>query len=175
AYFTARDDVPAEFCRSRVAECDVYVGLIGLRYGSVVRDRPEVSYTELEFDTATGAGKIRLVFVLDEDAVVAIPPGRLLDRDPVLQDRQRAFRSKILDSGVLAAKFAPPEQWGGWGLRALQGPRPPGPVLGQDVGLGGGGVPAAPDLVGRDGEVGALVGAWLGVAPEPVAVLGAPG
>jgi tetratricopeptide (TPR) repeat protein len=175
AYFTARDDKPADFCQSRVAECDVYVGLIGLRYGTPVRDRPEVSYTELEFDTATGAGKVRLVFVLDEDAVVAIPPGRLLDRDPQLQDRQRAFRSKIFGSGVLAAKFASPEQLEVLLLQALQDTRPPGPDPGQDVGAGGGEVPAAPDLVGRDREVAELAGAWLGVPPEPVAVLGAPG
>src|SRR6266566_5199619 len=33
-YFTARDDKPAEYCQARVRQCDVYVGLIGLRYGS---------------------------------------------------------------------------------------------------------------------------------------------
>ena len=174
AYFTARDDKPADYCQARVQGCDVYVGLIGLRYGTPVRDRPEVSYTELEFDTATGAGKPRLVFVLDEDAAVPIPPGRLLDRDPQLQQRQRAFRGKVLDSGVLAGTFASPEQLEVLLLQALQDTRPA--AAGQPGGQGrGGGLPAAPDLVGREVEVAALAGAWLGVAPEPVAVLGAPG
>lgn len=92
AYFTARAGKPAEYCEQRVCASDIYVGLIGLRYGSPVRDRPEMSYTELEFDTAAGAGLPRLVFVLDEDAPVPIPPGRLLDGDPALQARQRVFR-----------------------------------------------------------------------------------
>src|SRR5215471_8153867 len=125
AYFTAREDKPADYCQGRVRGCDVYVGLIGLRYGSPVRDRPGVSYTELEFDTATGTGLPRLVFVLDEDAAVPIPPGRLLDADPGLQARQRAFRAKVLDSGVMAGKFTSPEQLELLLLQALHETHPP--------------------------------------------------
>ena len=120
AYFTARDDKPADYCQAQVRECDVYVGLIGLRYGSPVRDQPEVSYTELEFDSASDAQLPRLVFLVDEDAAVPIPPGRLLDRDPELQARQRAFRAKVLESGGMVGKFATPEQLELLLLQALQ-------------------------------------------------------
>jgi hypothetical protein len=80
AYFTAREDQPSAYCREAVRNCGVYVGLIGLRYGSPVRDQPEVSYTELEFDTATEAGLPRLVFVLDEDADLGIRRAGCLTR-----------------------------------------------------------------------------------------------
>ena len=110
AYFTSRGDKPASYCRDVVRGCDVYVGLIGLRYGSPVRDKPEVSYTQLEFDAATDMEMPRLVFLLDEDVVVAIPPGRLFDGDPDLQARQRSFRARLLDAGVTAARFASPDR-----------------------------------------------------------------
>ena len=172
AYFTARDNKPADYCQDKVRACDVYVGLIGLRYGSPVRDRPEVSYTELEFAAATEAGLPRLVFLLDEDATVPIPPGWLLDGDLDLQARQRAFRARLLESGMTAGKVASPEQLELLLLQALQESRPPAGPL---TAAGRGRLPARPVLVGRDGEVAALVGAWLAVPPEPVAVLGAPG
>ena len=173
AYFSARDDKPAKYCQDWVRGCDVYVALIGLRYGTPVRNKPKVSYTELEFDTATRARLPRLVFMLDENAAVPIPPGRLLDDDSGLQVRQRAFRGKVLDSGVMAGKFASPEQLELLLLQALQETRPqaePSIAAGRMARL-----PARPELVGRDREVASLVEAWLATPPEPVAVLGAPG
>lgn len=106
AYFGARDDKPAEYCQARVQSCDVYVGLIGLRYGSPVRDCPEMSYVELEFEAATRAGLSRLVFLLDEETALPIPPVHMLDTDPGLQARQRAFRARLLDAGIMTAKVA---------------------------------------------------------------------
>jgi tetratricopeptide (TPR) repeat protein len=173
AYFPARDDKPAEYCQARARASDVYVGLIGLRYGSPVRDRTEVSYTELEFEAATEAGLPRLVFLLDGQAVLPIPADQLQDDDPDRRARQRAFRDRLRDAGIMTAKVATPDQLEVALLQALLEGRPD---RAETVVAGGAvGLPVAPDLVGRDEEVATLAGAWLASPAQPVAVLGAPG
>ena len=98
----------AQLCADRVRGCEVYVGLLGSRYGSPVRDKPEMSYTELEFDTATEAGLDRLVFLLDTGAAdVGIPLSGLIDRE--FGDRQDAFRRRVQDSGLTTQSFANPD------------------------------------------------------------------
>lgn len=172
AYFTARNDKPTDYCKDVVKVCDIYAGLIGLRYGSPVRDRPEVSYTELEFETATETGLPQLVFMLDEEAALPIPFSQAYDLDPDLQARQRAFRDRLLNAGVTVAKVASPEQLELELLQALKETQPVAVALAAGYAVA---VPAAGLLVGRDTEVSALVTAWLAVPPLPMAVLRAPG
>jgi hypothetical protein len=68
--FAASDAAPAQVCQDKVRGCELYLGIFGTRYGSPVRDRPELSYTELEFETASDPAHPleRLVFLLDQEA-----------------------------------------------------------------------------------------------------------
>ncbi|MFC5693629.1 DUF4062 domain-containing protein [Amycolatopsis mediterranei] len=106
AYFTARDVTPEQVDREQLAEADVYVLIAGFCYGTPVRDRPEVSYTEQEFQTATDTGLPRLVFLLAEDT--AGPPA--LFRDLRYGARQEAFRQRLHDSGVTVTTVSSPDQ-----------------------------------------------------------------
>ena len=118
ADIAATDQPPSELCADRVQGCDVFVGLLGTRYGSPVRDRPEVSYSELEFEAATEAGLPRLVFLLDTNADVGIPPAALIDWE--FGTRQEAFRRRVQDSGMVARPFPDPATLGQLVERALR-------------------------------------------------------
>lgn len=108
-YFGARDKKPASVCADEVARCDVYVAIIGHRYGSQVADRPDISYVQLEFEIATRQGIPRIVLMLDEDA--PMPYRLMMDDRPELMSRQRAFRQGLQKMhGLTIDKFRTPDE-----------------------------------------------------------------
>lgn len=135
AYFTAREDKPAAYCRQQVQRASVYVAILGFRYGSQVTDEPELSYTELEFAAATELGLPRLVFLLDQAADLALP--RRYRSDPRHAERQHAFRARVRSAGVTVQWVRSPGELELLLFQALtdlrqhpgraRGPRPPVP------------------------------------------------
>ncbi len=112
ADFPAADLPSARLCTDRVESCDVYIGVLGTRYGSPAQDRPDLSYTELEFEAATKVGLRRLVFVLDTEAEVAgIPPSGLIDLE--FGARQEAFRRRV-QASLGRGRSPTRAHWGNW-------------------------------------------------------------
>ncbi|MGV9771315.1 DUF4062 domain-containing protein [Streptosporangium sp. NPDC003464] len=66
-YYVAEDARPLERCLRDVADCDLYICIVALRYG-FVPDGHEHSITELEFRRAQELGRPTLAFVLKEGA-----------------------------------------------------------------------------------------------------------
>jgi tetratricopeptide (TPR) repeat protein len=96
-YFAAQGVRPADYCRQRVRESEIFVAVVGFRYGSLVPGEP-VSYTELEFQAASEAALPRLTFLLEETACL---PG-MADADRGLVE---AFRQRLRDAGLVVRAF----------------------------------------------------------------------
>jgi tetratricopeptide (TPR) repeat protein len=153
AYFPARDTSPGQVCRDAVAGSDVFVLIAGFRYGSPVRDRPDVSYTELEYETAEQLGIPRLVFLLGDDTD---GPAAMF-RDPQFGARQEAFRARLNDGGVTTATVNDPGGLEAALLHALTALPRHGPTSA-----------AAPDaVIGHGGAVGEVRRLWTIPARAP--------
>jgi uncharacterized protein DUF4062 len=77
--FGAVDAAPVAVCRKRVAQTDVFVGLVGHLYGSQP-EGSELSFTQLEYEEAKKRKKPRLIFLADED----FPMPARLGREPAV-------------------------------------------------------------------------------------------
>ena len=106
AYFAARDAETVDDCVAEVQRADVFVGIVGMRYGAVVRGRPEVSHTELEFEVATAAGIPRLILLVKDDAA-GLP---VVDQPADHASRQEAFRRQLHEARVTNARVASPAE-----------------------------------------------------------------
>jgi tetratricopeptide (TPR) repeat protein len=151
-YFAAREGQPADYCQQRVRECDVYVAVVGFRYGSLV-PKETISYTELEFIEAGIAGLPRLVFLLEETADL---PAGLIDAD---RTAVAGFRQRLLDADLIVAIFATVD---GLELAAFQ-------ALNELVSADARAVPrqlpaAVAHFAGRSGELAVLTGLLRGRA-----------
>jgi len=122
--FPARDQYPAAQCQEHVAACSFYVGIIGFRYGTVVKDDPDRSYVELEYRTAKDKGLKRLLYLLDDKAaVLGIPAGELFDneRNGEKRGRQEEFRKRLQEEEGLSLKLVKtPEELAEQLTRSLQ-------------------------------------------------------
>ena len=96
----ARSRPPLHLCRERVAECHIFVGVIGHYRGwEPDGDNRQRSITEMEYDWAADGGKPRLMFVAPDNFAGAAPAS---EGDGGA--RQRRFRARLMDAETVEAR-----------------------------------------------------------------------
>jgi len=118
--FPAASMSPQELDTRLLLECDIYIGILGFRYGMPVRDQLDVSYTQHEFRTAKDAGKTLLIFLLHEEADGL--PG-IVFRDGEYGKQQEAFRQEVMNldgKGLVCQFFKTADELQRLIVRALQ-------------------------------------------------------
>jgi hypothetical protein len=92
--FGARKEAPLETCLAEVDQCDVFVGIVAFRLGSV-DDESGKSFTQREYERAYDLNKELRIYLMDEN--VAVVPARFVDRDErhlKLDDFKRLLRDR---------------------------------------------------------------------------------
>jgi hypothetical protein len=112
--FGARDWNADEFCRSKVAECDIFIAILGHRYGSCPEGQSQ-SFTEREFDAAVASERPRLVFVAPEELDF---PNSIKEPDE-LRQRQKGFRQRV-GRDCIYATFTSPGDLAIWVVVSLR-------------------------------------------------------
>ncbi len=102
--FGARDWDADSFCRAKVEECDLFIGIVGHLYGSCPPNSGQ-SYTEREFEAAIAANKPRLMFIAPEEFSF---PANLIEADEPRNTTQ-PLRTNTL--GATARRIATNPRW----------------------------------------------------------------
>ncbi|HEU0076782.1 MAG TPA: tetratricopeptide repeat protein, partial [Longimicrobiaceae bacterium] len=102
--FGARNRTVEEFCRERIAQCDVFVGILGHVYGTCPSGSDR-SYTEIEYEAAIETGIARLMFLASADASPSDP----VSEPAEIEERQRAFRRRVSEGDRVCAVFRSPD------------------------------------------------------------------
>jgi hypothetical protein len=98
--FPAQDAPPLDVALEALGNCDVYVGIIGTRYGASPPGQDK-SYTELEYDRASEQGLYRIILVSEAEP----QPG---EEDPERMAAQVAFRTRLMETHMVD-RFSNPD------------------------------------------------------------------
>ncbi len=103
--FGARTEGPLETCLAEVEQCDIYVGVIAYRLGSIDPESKQ-PFTLLEYEKAVELKKEILIYLADDDT--ASFPVSLMDDDTRTRKRLTAFKAKLRERHTVDT-FSTPE------------------------------------------------------------------
>jgi hypothetical protein len=91
-HFGAQQDPPLDVCLRELETCEVYVGIVGILYGSSPPSRV-LSYTKLEYNRAKELGNYIIILVINDHAQLNISQ---IEQDPDKIRRLNRFRDHRL-------------------------------------------------------------------------------
>jgi O-acetyl-ADP-ribose deacetylase (regulator of RNase III) len=101
--FTPTELAPASLIRQKVIESELYLGILGMRYG-YVDPGTGLSMTELEYNQARASGKPIHMFLMDDGA--AITAG-MVETDSVRFARLVEFKTRVMKDHTCALFVGP--------------------------------------------------------------------
>ena len=101
-FFGSTPERPLDKCLQTVRECKLYIGIIGMRYGSVEEDSGK-SFTELEYDEAVKNRIPVLIYILDENHPIA---SRFVDKGEGAE-KLEAFKTRLKKAHVVSSLTTP--------------------------------------------------------------------
>jgi Domain of unknown function (DUF4062)/Caspase domain len=119
---SAKEQTAADLSMDYVDEAEVYIGILGARYGSIPKGGDR-SYTEMEFDRATKNRIPRLIFLIDEKTR-QVRLDDIEQMDDRARGRLRRLKERITQAGLLVDWFTSPEELKGQVYQALTEVRP---------------------------------------------------
>jgi O-acetyl-ADP-ribose deacetylase (regulator of RNase III) len=96
--FAPTVQAPADFIRRKVCEGEVYLGILGMRYG-YVDSGTGLSMTELEYRQAIASDKRICMFVMDQNAPIR---ASMVEDDPIRFAKLVDFRGRIMKAHTCA-------------------------------------------------------------------------
>ena len=90
--FTPTAQPPAQLICEKVDSAKVYVGILGMRYGSL-DETTGLSMTETEYRRALTGGKPVRMFLMNEDAPITMG---MVEKDPDLYAKLQTLRSEVM-------------------------------------------------------------------------------
>jgi hypothetical protein len=96
--FTAVLSSPEDNDARLVKKCDVYIGIIGMRYGSMTSEG--ISHTEHEYNTALKENKKIFLFILDGHSIDHKLPVEVL-HSGAMHKNQDAFKNKVKSNHIV--------------------------------------------------------------------------
>lgn len=105
-YFGSSPESSLSICLSQVRESKVFIGILGMRYGSIEQDS-ELSYSQLEYNEAIKNNIPTLIYILDENH--PIPPKNV---DKGIHAQKLSEFKELLKRRHTISYFTTPEDLG---------------------------------------------------------------